>query len=384
MAGGLTSREGGSAAWRAECRHLGRSRWDLAFVTVLPLAILVLMAWLLSAGGMRALPVAVVDQDRSPDSRLLLRMIDASPGVSVVAQPRTPDAAFSLVRRLDAFAVVVVPPDFTWRMRRGEAVAVLVHYNASYLASGQSAMRDIDDAVGAFNARMLPERLGAQIGPARLRAAPITAQATVLFNPGRSYALFLLPLVAAAVLSLCGTLAMTVAMGRELRDGRAAVWPGDRPLATIAGKLLPYVLLFSAYGLAFALWVAHAHGRGPAGSVLLLALGQVLLHLAGGGLALLFVGLTRDMGTALSLVGLMVGTALAFTGTTFPVIDAPVFVRVWSAMLPLTAYLDLQMQQLLMGVPAWHAWRALLAMLAAALVGGGIGAWRLRAAGRTA
>ena len=382
MAEGLTARPGFKAAWRAECRHLRRSRWDLAFITVLPLAILIVMAWLLSAGGMRALPVAVVDQDRSPDSRLLLRMIDASPGVSVVAQPDTPDAAFSLVRRLDAFAVVVVPRDFTRRMRRGEAVAVLVHYNASYLASGQSAMRDIDDAVGAFNARMLPERLGAQLGPARLRAAPIAAQATVLFNPVRSYALFLLPLVAAAVLSLCATLAMTVAMGRELRDGRIANWLGNRAFAAIAGKLLPYVLLFSSYGLIFALWVAYTHGRGPAGSVVVLALGQVLLHLAGGGLALLFVGVTRDLGSALSAVGLMVGTALAFTGTTFPVIDAPVFVRVWSALLPLTAYLDLQMQQLLMGVPMRHAWRPVLAMLAVALVAGGVGAWRLRAAVR--
>ena len=89
-------------------------------------------------------------------------------------------------------------------------------------------------------------------------------------------------------------------------------------------------------------------------------------------------------GWALSIVGLTVGTALAFTGTTFPVIDAPVFVRIWSALLPLTAYLDLQMQQLLMGVPMRHAWRPVLAMLAVALVAGGVGAWRLRAAVRIA
>ena len=41
----------------------------------------------LSRGGMRELPIAVVDADRSGDSRLLARQIDASAGVAVASQP---------------------------------------------------------------------------------------------------------------------------------------------------------------------------------------------------------------------------------------------------------------------------------------------------------
>jgi len=364
---------GFAAAWRAELAHLRRSPGDLAFITVLPLAMLLVMAWLFSASAIRALPVAVVDLDRSADSRQLLRTLDASPGVRVATQPASLAEAFSQVRALQAFAVVYVPADFSRRSLRGEQVPVVVYYNASYLAAGQSAVRDVVEALGAYNARMVVERLGPQLGPDKLRPAPVAVQSQVLFNPARSYALFLLPLIFAAVLSLGAALSMTAALGREVRDASLETWLGTRPLRAVAGKLAPYLLLFSAYGLAAALWCGHAHGSGVSGSIIVLALGQLLFNLAGAGIALLMVGVLRDMGSALSLIGLSIGASLAFSSATFPTLEAPLFTRAWSAVLPLTAYVKLQMQQLLMGSP-WQAslWpMATLTLIA--LVAGTIG-----------
>jgi len=364
---------GFAAAWRAELAHLRRSPVDLAFITVLPLAMVLVMAWLFSASAIRALPVAVVDLDQSPDSRQLLRTLDASPGVRVAMQPASLPEAFSQVRALRAFAVVYVPRDFSRRSLRGCQVPVIVYYNASYLAAGQSAMRDVIEALGTYNARIVAGRLGKQLGPAKLRPAPVAVQSQVLFNPARSYALFLLPLIFAAVLSLGAALAMTAALGREVRDGRLEAWLGAHPLRAIAGKLAPYLLLFSAYGLAAALWCGHAFGAGVAGSVWMLAAGQLLFNLAGAGIALLMVGVLRDMGSALSLVGLSIGASLAFSSATFPTLEAPLFTRVWSAMLPLTAYVKLQMQQLLMGSPWQASLRPLATLALIALVAGAIG-----------
>ena len=381
MAAGLSAARGDgfAAAWHAELRHLRRNRWDLAFITVFPLAMVLLLGWLFTAGGMRQLPVAVVDMDRSAASRLLLRMLDASPGIEVVSQPETLDEAFSQVRALDVFAVAWIPRDFSRSARRTEEATVIAYYNASYLAAGQSTMRDIADVVTAFNARLLGGHIGLQLGPAKLRAAPMAVDAAILFNPARSYALFLLPLAFAAVLSLVAALAMTAALGREVRDGTLQGWLGARPWGAIAGKLLPYVLLFSLHGLLATLWVGWAHGGGVAGSVLALAIGQLLLHLAGAGLALLFVGVARDMGTALSLVGLSIGASLAFSSATFPVIGAPLFTRVWSALLPLTAYVKLQMQQLLVGAPLQVSLAPMATLAGIALLAGGVGGWRLAA-----
>ena len=74
----------------------------------------------------------------------------------------------------------------------------------------------------------------------------------------------------------------------------------------------------------------------------------------------------------------VVGTALAFSGATFPVIDAPLFARVWNALLPLTAYVQVQMEQQFMGAPVAVSLRPLAVLVAMAAVPVALAGWRLR------
>ena len=376
-------RAGFAAALRRELQHLRGDRADLLLVTLLPLLMLGVMAWLFTASVMRDIPIAVVDLDRSGESRLLTRMLDASPGVGVVSQPASLAEAQSQLRRLEVFAVVLVPRDATRLALRGNQGTVFAYYNATYLTTGQSATRDVADTVAAWNARLLGERIARQVGPAKLRAPPIAVQSDILYNPARSYELFLLPLVFPALLSLGLALAVAASVGREVRDGQLRDWLGSAPWAAIAGKLTPYVALFSLYGALGVVYLALLRGDGVAGSLGLLLLGQPLFYLACATVALLLVGLTRDMGTALSAIGLSIGTALAFSGATFPVVDAPLFTRVWNLLLPLTAYVKLQTQQQFVGAD----WRVSLwpmaTLLLMVVVAGGIGGWRLIVAART-
>lgn len=378
-----TSRSSFGSSWQRELRRLRSNRADLALVTVLPLLMLVVMAWMFSASVMRDVPIAVVDLDHSSDSRLLLRMLDASPGVRIASQPAGMEEARAQLRRLEVFAVVLVPRDVTRQALRGRQGTVFSYYNATYMTTGQSAARDIGDAVSAWNARLLRERIGLQVGPGKLRAAPIAVQSDILFNPARSYELFLLPLIFPAVLSLVLALAVAGSLGREIRDGTLPAWLGQTPWSAIAGKVLPYVLLFSLYGALGAAYLAWLRGDGIAGSVVLLLLAQPLFYLATAAYALFFVGVTRDMGTALSAVGLSIGTALAFSSATFPVIDAPLFTRVWHLLLPLSAYIKLQTQQQFIGSPLVVSLWPLATLLLMILVAGGIGGWRLLAFART-
>ncbi|SMR70178.1 MULTISPECIES: ABC transporter permease [Stenotrophomonas] len=384
MAAALNTDRGGfGGSWQRELRRLRSNRADLALVTVLPLLMLVVMAWMFSASVMRDVPIAVVDLDHSSDSRLLLRMLDASPGVRIASQPAGMEEARGQLRRLEVFAVVLVPRDVTRQALRGQQGTVFSYYNATYMTTGQSAARDIGDAVSAWNARLLRERIGLQVGPGKLRAAPIAVQSDILFNPARSYELFLLPLIFPAVLSLVLALAVAGSLGREIRDGTLPAWLGQTPWSAIAGKVLPYVLLFSLYGALGAAYLAWLRGDGIAGSVVLLLFAQPLFYLATAAYALFFVGVTRDMGTALSAVGLSIGTALAFSSATFPVIDAPLFTRVWHLLLPLSAYIKLQTQQQFIGSPLVVSLWPLATLLLMIAVAGGIGGWRLLVFART-
>jgi len=122
-----TSRSSFGSSWQRELRRLRSNRADLALVTVLPLLMLVVMAWMFSASVMRDVPIAVVDLDHSSDSRLLLRMLDASPGVRIASQPVDMDEARAQLRRLEVFAVVLVPRDVTRQALRGRQGTVFYY-----------------------------------------------------------------------------------------------------------------------------------------------------------------------------------------------------------------------------------------------------------------
>jgi len=64
MAPALSPGQAGfSASWRRELRSLRSNRADLMLVTLLPLLMLAVMAWMFTPSVMRDIPIAVVDLD---------------------------------------------------------------------------------------------------------------------------------------------------------------------------------------------------------------------------------------------------------------------------------------------------------------------------------
>jgi len=364
-----TFRSAFAASATREWAFLRRSPWDLALATWLPCLCLALLAWLLSGGVARALPIAVVDDDHSTFSRALTRALRAAPAVRVTAQPAALGDAWALARALDVYAVVYIPSEASRDIARGASATVFAYYNASYRSAGQAAVGDIASVVQAFDIQIAMVDVARMRGGGRRsgRLSPVVAQTTMLFNPMRSYEYFLLSLIFPAVLHFALTLSVVGALGRELRDSSVCAWLSASHgalLPAVAGKLLPYLVLFLAQGIASLAWLSSIPANGVAGSVTLLIAAQALMYMAYAAIALLFVGLTRNMATALSLAAVYAGTSLAFSGAGFPVQETSTFVRVYNLLLPYTSYLKLQVQQLSMGAP----WSASLVHVAA-LVG---------------
>ena len=368
------------ASARREYRFLLASPWDLALATWIPCLLLILMAWLFSTGVPRELPIAVVDLDHSTISREVVRHLQASPGIMVSEQPESLQPAFSLARSLKVYGVVYIPAGTARDIKRSGNATLFSYFNASYQVAGQAVARDVDAAVQAVSARLALTEVALSRGPGSVRAAPIRVQSTVLFNPGRSYEHFLLGLLFPAILHMAMCVAMVGAFGRELRDASISDWlhhSHDRLVPAILGKTAPYLLLFTVYGVAGLLWLVAVHGQGVAGGFIWLVLGQAVMYLAYAAIALLFVAVSRNMVSALSMAGLYAGTSLAFSGATFPLQGAPWFTRLWSDLLPYTAYLKLQAQQLDIGSSMTVSIWPLVTMLLFVLVAGVVGGWLL-------
>jgi ABC-2 type transport system permease protein len=379
-----TVRQAVTASAVREWNFLRGSPWDLALATWVPCACLVVLAWLFSSGVPRKVPIAVVDEDHGAVSRSLTRALNAAPGIRVAAQPADLQHAWALARRLDVYAVVYVPADASRDGARNGNATIFAYYNASHRVAAQTAVGDASDVLQAVSGQVATTYVAEAKGPSSVRQVPVIAQATVLFNSTRSYATFLLSLALPAVILFGLTLCVTAAFAREIRDRTVASWlasSGGELLPAALGKALPYVAVFFVQGVVSVLWVALVTGDRVRGSVMLLVVGQALMYIAYAAIGLTIVGAVRNMATALSFVSLYAGTALAYSGRTFPVDDASTFVRVWNHLLPFTSYVKLQAQQLDMGAPASASLVHVAALVAFVVVPGVIG---LRLYGRAA
>ena len=374
------------SAWRREVRFLATHFWDLALVTWVPLLLMAVVAIQLSAGVMRGLPIAVVDEDGTAVSRELTRRLDAAPGLRVAARPADMRAAEALVRSNRAYAVVLIPADTGRAVLRGSTGSITTFYNASYSTPSGAALREVGAVVQGYAATLAAGQTAAVAGPAKVRRPPVAAQSTILFNPQGSYELQLVALLHPALLHLIFMVAVVSALGRELRDGTIGAWIGtDLPAqvaAAVAGKLAPYLAIFMAWSVLAIGYVAGVRGWPVAGSVAMLIAGYAAMYLAYAGVSLLVVGLSLSMGKALSAAGLYAGASFAFAGAIFPVESASAFARLWSTLLPYSAFARLLAEQWIMGTPAGLSLTQVLAMLAFLLVGAGVGLPRYIAAAR--
>ena len=367
-----------------EWRFLRGSPWDLALATWVPCTCLVMLAWLFSSGVPRRVPIAVVDEDHSAVSRSLTRALDAAPGIRVTAQPADLQQAWSLARRLDVYAVVYIPADASRDGGRTGSATVFGYYTASHRVATQTAIGSVSDSVQAVSGQVAATYVAEANGPRSVRQSPILAQATVLFNSARSYAAFLLSLIFPAIILFGLMLSVTAAFAREIRDRSVDAWlasSGGKLVPAAIGKALPYVALFLTQGVLSLLWVALIRGDGVRGSIALLVVAQALMFTAYAAIGLAISGALRNMATALSFVSLYAGTALAYSGRTFPVNDASAFVRVWNMLMPFTSYVKLQAQHLDMGAPPSASLVHVVALIAFIVIPGAIG---LRLYGRLA
>lgn len=364
------------ASFRREIAFLASSFWDRAMLGLVPLVLLALVSIEMADGVMRDLPVAVVDADGTAISRELVRRLDTSPDLRVVAQVGDMAAAERLVRERKAYLVVSIPHEASRDVLRGESGKITLFYNASYSTPSSAALRAASDVVQSYAADLYTRQTAVVLGLGKVRAPPVGATTSVLFNPQKSYEVQLVGLLYPAILHLVFMVAVVSALGRELRDGSIGGWltgPAMADVARVGGKIAPYFVVFVLWGVAATAYLSGVRGWPVAGSPLLLLAGYAAMYLAYAGVAVLFLGLTRSMAQSLSGAGLYAGASFAFAGAIFPMESASAFARVWSALLPYHAFVNLWSEQYVIGTAAaisvWQIGVMLLFLLAGSAIG---------------
>src|SRR5690554_1823225 len=100
------------AVSRREWQQWRNERSD-QLLLILPLLLGLLIWWLFASGSPQSLPITVVDLDQSSHSRALMRLIDATPAVTIVHRPQNADNANQHILTRQSYAVLIIPHNFS-------------------------------------------------------------------------------------------------------------------------------------------------------------------------------------------------------------------------------------------------------------------------------
>lgn len=346
------------AATRRETERIFCQPVYAVLMVVLPLVSFVLFALLFGRGAARDMPVAVCDDDRTPLSRELVRMIDATPSVRVAFEVQSMAEGERLVREGSAYGVVLIPDRFEKRILANVPVPVENYVSGTNISVNGLLHKDIQTAVTTFSAGVQMQlliRQGLTERQAMAQLMPVRFDSHVLFNPYLHYGYYLLPSFLPMMLLVFTIMSIVLAVGTELKRATAREWlatAGDRMGAAIVGKTMPHFIamyLLSCIMFAVLFGVSGVPLNGSLG-VLLVA--NALFVAAYQSIGICIVAMLSNLRLSLSIAGGYSVLAFTYSGFTFPVMAMWPAVRVFSLVFPYTFYANICVDQMLRGAPA--------------------------------
>jgi ABC-2 type transport system permease protein len=340
----------------------------LLMVLILPLVSFAVLAAIFSTGSPRHLPIAVYDADNTDFSRRLVRLLDAAPALHVAQRVTDLKEGKTLILSGESYALVVLPRGLERDRFRGQGAQVTSFYNNQSMTAGSIVNRGIRDTLKAVSAELDQQsrrQRGEMSAAAAAHSEPIIVESRALFNPYLNYLYFLAGALMPTMLQIFIIVVTVYAVGVEMKEGSARDWldtAGGSPWAAVAGKLAPYTAGFLCVGLLMNSYLFLWLKLPLRGSVTLIALATVLLVLSYQAVALLIVAVTANLRISLSSAAIYAAPAFAFAGITFPVMAMPLSGKIWGALLPLSYYLIILLDQGMRGAPLSVSLPALAAM----------------------
>jgi ABC-2 type transport system permease protein len=309
----------------------------------------------------RDVPMVVVDNDRTAQSRDLIARFDASQNFVVVDALSSLDAIEAYLDEGRAWMALSIPPDYGTRIRTGQPTAVQVVADGTDASSTNVALGYAGSLIAAY-ARDLAASNG------RGRAAPLVrADVRVWFNPRLESRDFMIPGIVALLLLVITTNLSSMAIVREKELGTLEQL-NVTPLARwelIVGKLLPYAAI-GMLDVLLVVSVAVFWFEIPVrGSLLLLLVMSLVYLLSTLGLGLFVSTISSTQQQAMMTTTFFLLLPMVFlSGFVFPIENMPGWIQPITYLIPLRYFLVIVRDIFLKGVGLETFWPEAVALLA--------------------
>ncbi len=348
---------------RKEFIQIIRDPRTLILIIFIPIMQLLLMGYAATT-DVRNVPLAIFDQDRGMEARVLLDAYRAADYFHLAYDVDSLGEVLSLIDQGDAKAGLIIPPDYSTQLAGKGTAQIAFVLDGSDPTIASTSLSAAQLIAQAHATDLMAESL-ARSGQGTAVQTPLEVRTQVWYNPDMLSAYFMVPGVIGMILYSITSILTATAVVRERERGtieQLIVTP-IRSWELIVGKILPYAVLAlinTVEVLALGSWLFGVPIRSSLGLVMLLS-GLFLLTGLGIGLLVSTVANTQQEATLITFTTLL--PSIFLSGFFFPVEAMPRTLQWLSVLIPLKYYLTIIRSLLIKGVGVDSLQKEILALV---------------------
>ncbi|MFC1928045.1 ABC transporter permease [Chloroflexota bacterium] len=332
--------------------QLSRDRRTMAMIVIIPTIQMSIFGYALST-DIKDVSSVVWDASNTVESRELIESFRQTEFFAINYYATDYDDIAKHIESGDAKVALVIPPEYSKHLHRGETAQVQFFADGSDPSTGIQALANASLIMQAKSAELMSK--------AQLReiVLPVSLQPRIWYNPAMQSSIFYLPGLVGLILQMLTVMLTAFAIVREKETGtieQLNVTPLRRGEFIVA-KLIPYIIIAYAQVI-LVLTTAVLIFSMPIRGNLLLLLSMTSLFLMfslGIGLFISTISLTQFQAMQASVLVLL--PSILLSGFVFPIESMPKLAQWVSMVIPLTYYLRILRGIVVKGIGIEYLWQ---------------------------
>lgn len=320
---------------KKEARQIIRDRRSLYLALGIPVVLMFLFGYALSM-DVDNIPLAVWDQDRTVQSREFIDRMTSSGYFNMVLYTESYKKIVDAVDRGTVNVGVVVPHDFTRKLKTGLQTSVQILVDGSDSTRAGLAIVYLETILATFEGDIQKLSLNRQSVGHRINP-PVEPRVKLLYNPELVSRNNIIPGLIAIIMMVMAALLTSLTVVRERETGtlEQLISTPLQPNELIVGKLVPYFVLgyvdlIMVYLMG--VYVFHVPFRGS----LLIMFSVACIFLVGAlslGFLISVIADSQFLATQIALLGTFLPSFL-LSGFIFPIANMPDFLQLITNVVP--------------------------------------------------
>jgi ABC-2 type transport system permease protein len=361
---------------RKEFILLFRDSRNRRVLVVAPIIMLLLFGYVVNY-DIRDIRVALVDQSRTKESRMIIDAVSANKIFRITHFPKDPQEVDTLLLKGKIDLGIKIGPDLSRKIRKGETAEIQVIADGS-----MSNMASVRVAYTVMVIERLNRQLIRELHPFQMDYGKIDGRVRTWYNPNLDSQHFFVPGIVAFVVMLITLLLTSIAVIKEKEAGtieQLIVTP-LKPVELIMGKTIPYIIISLTQMVVVTIIAVFWFEIPLSGSLFLLFIATCIFLLSTLGVGLFISTVSKTQQQAMMTTFFFILPFFMLSGFVFPIVNMPVVVQWLTYLNPLRYMLVIIRGIFLKGVGfdvLWHQYAA-MAILGLVVFAGAVSRFRKR------